>query len=131
MMGRCEKHKDEPGPSLGHDCCEAWVRGLCGSPSGDHGPREYGCKCDELREAYAAGRAARWTYVEDGLPEEDEELDGVSVMVLLAAEGSPDGAIAGWYDFVGERWSSTDRLRDCGRVYAWAPLDELPPRREG
>ena len=20
--GRCDQHKDEPGPSLGHDCCE-------------------------------------------------------------------------------------------------------------
>jgi len=30
LRGRCEKHKDMPGPSLWHDCCESErLRGLC------------------------------------------------------------------------------------------------------
>jgi hypothetical protein len=74
-----------------------------------------------------------WTYVEDGLPEEDRELE----IALSGPRGewvgyglywgpdlcsSPTGM---WFDS-GERVEPEGALR----VYAWRPLADPPPRRK-
>lgn len=91
---------------------------------------------DVIRAA-AAGRGAptyiddsgmRWTYVEDGLPD-----DGLRCAIAIEGEDSSDDEPEYGYHEDGKWWYDTaPHLSPVeAKVYAWAEVPSVPPRRKG